>query len=276
MISIFVVIFATSLAYAQERHDEHYSVTNSGIHQHPFRNFSFTWPFSIIQPSAIQMVSVEKNETNWRDPNCSYPNSHDESDLCEQRKMSTSADKTVFLGWWQLILSALGFLALLYTLNLTRRATRAAEKAAEISLEQSRIAKTDAETPLRAFLLLKWVKIYADGRIELEIINKGQTPANNVAVKIKAGSAAIISDQVSVLMEKSSIINAICVPIGIQIFPANYEGFSCEISDYCLINQPTISGKITYKDWFGNDCATTFWLQSRGDIIIYGPRSHAS
>ncbi|MFZ3180957.1 MAG: hypothetical protein WA156_12290, partial [Methylocystis silviterrae] len=164
----FLALHFVCLAEAQEGHGEQQCITNGAECQKPFPNFPAAW-----SPRPVQPKTVEKDETDWRYPNCSYPNSLDEADLCEQRKMSASADQTIYLGWWQLALSVFGFAALIYTLYLTRIATGEA-------VESNKIARGTAESELRAYVFAEQAILKRDGNVfkaTVTIKNSGQTPA---------------------------------------------------------------------------------------------------
>lgn len=171
LFALILVCCSAGLADSQERHSEQRGATNGAICLQPLSNFPAAWSLC-----PVQSTPIEKVETDWRYPNCAYPNSHDEADLCEQRKMSASADWSVFLGWWQLALSVLGFVALIYTLALTRNATNAA-------IESNKIARDTAKRELRAYLPVESAEVRnleCGTEYFIQFRNFGQTPAYQV------------------------------------------------------------------------------------------------
>lgn len=90
-------------------------------------------PLPVRIEGSVRLEREKEVEPDWDKLKCGEAKSHDEADLCEQRRMAAAAERTVTLGWWQVGLSAAGFLALLYTLRLSRRATNAAVAANAIT-----------------------------------------------------------------------------------------------------------------------------------------------
>lgn len=260
---MFLLFIESSIS--KEQQEGQGNVTDGTRKQQDSPNLPTPWPFDKFTRSAWEKIQIEPN---WRDPDCISPKDHDEADLCQQRRMAKAADVTVYLNIGQIILNIAGLFALISTIRLTYRATRAAEKAAEISLEQSRIAKTAAEVPLRAFLTLSLNKVYLNGSVLISVKNEGATPANNVSVELSA------SDILGKETEVSEIAHGL--PQNIQIMPRADAEFKIKFTEFDNFQSPRFSGVIQYRDWFGNDCKTSFWFESRGDIILKETRSHAS
>jgi hypothetical protein len=100
-------------------------------------------------------------------------------DLIEQMRMADSAEKTVDIAGWQLLLSFVGIILIFRTLRETQKATRAAQVAAEAAQDVTRqnrawIAITDKSD--------NWITATDDGGYEITqgIKNTGGTPGINV------------------------------------------------------------------------------------------------
>ncbi|MGB5083633.1 MAG: hypothetical protein WBO09_03320 [Methylocystis silviterrae] len=121
----------------------------------------------------------EKDNSTWNSKECPEAKSHDDADLCEQRRMSKAADDSVSLNKVQVLLGVAGFLALLVTIWLTYRATSAA-------IESNKIASDTAKRELRAYVHVCKAKISNANSeewgpsISIGIQNFGQTPAYSV------------------------------------------------------------------------------------------------
>jgi hypothetical protein len=85
-------------------------------------------PITITAP--VRVEREKEVEPDWDKLKCGEAKSHDEADLCEQRRMAKAAEDSVLLNKIQIGIGVLGLLALLITLRLTRRSTDAAVAAA--------------------------------------------------------------------------------------------------------------------------------------------------
>jgi len=83
-------------------------------------------PLPVTITGPVRLEREQTVEPDWNKLKCGDAKSHDEADLCEQRKMAKSAEETVQLNWIQIGLGIGGFVALIFTLHLNRRATNAA------------------------------------------------------------------------------------------------------------------------------------------------------
>jgi hypothetical protein len=106
----------------------------------------------------------EKDNTDWGKPKCNQPQSHDEADLCEQRRMSKAAEDAVSLNAIQTGLGAAGALILVITLVLTIRGTKAAITAARAAEQSARFSEITARHVERPYVLI--------GETELSIIDR--------------------------------------------------------------------------------------------------------
>lgn len=71
-------------------------------------------------PTAV--TAARPIETDWNKPQCRNAKSHDEADLCEQRRMAEAAEDSVFLSKIQIGIGIGGALLLFWTLYESRRA----------------------------------------------------------------------------------------------------------------------------------------------------------
>jgi hypothetical protein len=176
-IGLFAISIGDGLAEMQDRNGEKYAVADSGKCQQQRFDFPLTWALCPSRPEPINEAQAD-----WRNPNCSNPNSHDEADLCIQREIAAYTNRSIDLGWAQFLFSALGFIALLITIYLTYRATNAAERAVAV-------AEDTAKRELRAYVHVCEAKITNANSdewgptISVGIQNFGQTPAYAVVHK---------------------------------------------------------------------------------------------
>ncbi len=134
--------------------------------------------------SVTGTVRVEREkeiEPDWNKLKCSEAKSHDEADLCEQRRMSEAAERAVYLNAAQVVIGFVGFIALIWNLYYVRQSTRAAIDAATAAGIQAQTAE-DALTKLqRPYIFLTDVRRLA-GTPRLPVVhcvvtNHGQAPA---------------------------------------------------------------------------------------------------
>jgi hypothetical protein len=81
----------------------------------------------------------KKKEPDWNSPKCDQPQTHDEADLCEQRRMSKAAEDALVLSEIQTGLGIAGAALLFITLIATIIATWKAAVAANAAVYQVRI-----------------------------------------------------------------------------------------------------------------------------------------
>jgi hypothetical protein len=143
--------------------------------------------------SVLSTAAAEKEvvKPDWNNLNCAHAKSHDEADLCEQRRMANAAEQTVRLNWIQIGVAVVGFGLVMWNLFYVRKGTiasitaaNAATVAAEAAKTSVEVASATAKTELRAYLGVKhgFVRKSPDDRVlgSIEIANQGQTPAHNV------------------------------------------------------------------------------------------------
>lgn len=159
-----VVCCLCSPAFSEGANDQNTHTTVDGEVSRPF-----SIPIRVIDaPAQTQADILRLQQAEQRDI----------EDLAAQRAMAKSAEETVWLAKLQLLLTVIGTIGVLWSLNLSRVATRAAIAAVTLS-------RDTAERQLRAYLYLHSCRIVEfDGgyNLEAEIKNGGQTPAYDVRV----------------------------------------------------------------------------------------------
>ena len=136
-------------------------------------------PLAVIISGPVSLEREKPVETNWNEPKCGAAQSHDEADLCEQRKMAEAAHDTV---WWTragVLIGAIGTVFLIWNLHYVRRSADAASEA-------NRVARESQISEHRAWIFVK-LSISGDltysrsggfsVEVKAEISNIGQTPA---------------------------------------------------------------------------------------------------
>lgn len=136
-------------------------------------------------PLQVEIIEdPEDAERSRRREADSYQREQD--DLIEQRRSADaatrsagSAERQEDLTLWQVILAAIGTIAFLYTLKLSRHANASAVKAAEAAERAVEVAQGTAKTELRAYLSLSPGPIKIGDAMYVKITQKncGQTPA---------------------------------------------------------------------------------------------------
>lgn len=108
-----------------------------------FLSASYAQDDSNQKRQTSQATEAQKQkvvEPNWNKPRCGEAKSHNEADLCEQRRMAEAAEQTVWLNTIQIIAGIVTVGLLFLTLHYSRKATNAAEvaaKAADLSAKAS-------------------------------------------------------------------------------------------------------------------------------------------
>lgn len=183
----------------------------------------------IVLPEEPSIRESKEKQPNWGDPNCAYPSSHDEADLCEQWKMSKTSVEALKQSALQTFLGIIGFAAIMFTLGATYATTRASIKAAkaaddavtaanaavERATEANDISRSTSERQLRAYLCLKSVENTAAIDVLVQnmviayifcakICNAGQTPATNIIATTYITD--ILENLEPIFIHKNSII----------------------------------------------------------------------
>lgn len=87
-------------------------------------------PLPVRIEGAVRLEREQSVEPDWDKLKCGEAKSHDEADLCEQRRMAKSAEDSVFWNRVQVAVAIVGFGLVLWSLYYSRVATRAAVSAA--------------------------------------------------------------------------------------------------------------------------------------------------
>jgi len=87
-------------------------------------------PVPVTISGPVRIEREKEVEPDWNKLKCSEAKSHDEADLCEQRRMSNAAEESVTLNKWQIAVAIIGFALVVWNLYYTRKATNAAVAAA--------------------------------------------------------------------------------------------------------------------------------------------------
>lgn len=128
---------------------------------------SFEYP-----PFRVRIVEPPE-ETEARERREQESNERERRDMDAQELVARKTEELTYVAWVQLVLSAIGFGALFYTLYLTRRATQSAEAANAISADT-------AKRQLRAYLSVTIARFVSGTTGEMigavQIDNTGQTP----------------------------------------------------------------------------------------------------
>lgn len=159
-------------------------------------------PLTPEKSQAGPVAEQKETERAAYDPHCDKPKDREDSDLCEQRRMSRAAEES---AWWTAFQSKLGiagFAAVLLSLFFTGWAARAAAAAAKSAQQSIKVASQTAERQLRPWLT---VQVDLDSDIALEqgannfglriyaritIRNVGNSAARNVSVHAEANNIA--------------------------------------------------------------------------------------
>jgi len=132
-----ILIFAALWSTVKAQDDrEHKATTSQPSPAAPVSKSS--QPVPMPSDGAAPSDPAKEVETSWDKLKCGSPRSHDEADLCEQRRMAHAAEQALTLNWLQVGLGVGGFFALLISIHLTRKSTNAAIKAANAAEAQVR------------------------------------------------------------------------------------------------------------------------------------------
>jgi hypothetical protein len=165
-------------------------------------------PAPPLLPVTIGPAEREKAvEPDWDKLKCGEAKSHDEADLCEQRRMAKAAEDAVLLNKIQIVVGVVGFAFVIWNLWYVRKATLAAIVAAQIS-DKSALAtikaaqaSVDANNLQRQTFIADqraWLTAVlhvsgdffcgvggASANVSVEITNVGKTPALEAVTSIE-------------------------------------------------------------------------------------------
>lgn len=161
-------------------------------------------PLTVRITGPVRLEREKEIEPDWSRLKCEEAKSHDEADLCEQRRMAEAAEQTVLLNKIQTLVGFVGFALVAWNLWYVRQTTLAAIQATKITGESAATSAQAAEAAIaaakearqqnevmlaaqRAFLSIVDVQVsrlaYEDGplaEVEYTIVNNGTTTAMNV------------------------------------------------------------------------------------------------
>ncbi|WP_148287934.1 DUF6471 domain-containing protein [Rhodopseudomonas sp. B29] len=132
------------------------------------------------QAQPVPVAEQQKPEPTPYDPHCDSPKGHDESDLCEQRRMSKAAEEAAWWAAFQSKLGLAGFVAVLASLFFTGRAAHAAARAARAAEDALKISRESSEDQIRPYVHVSSAEFVWDAsgvKVVIECSNSGQTPA---------------------------------------------------------------------------------------------------
>jgi hypothetical protein len=184
---IAIFIFCCSALHAQENNSQ----------QQPEAAPTNSTQENSAQNSPLPGEREQTVKTDWGNPECGQAQSHDEADLCEQRRMAKAAEDAVLLSKIQIALGIAGAGLLLWTLYYSRRATEAAIVAADAATdsasatrEANLLTQHHAEKELRAYVLIQGADIREEGneilgRVDFQ--NFGPTPGYDFETHLNMG-----------------------------------------------------------------------------------------
>ncbi|MBR1204515.1 MULTISPECIES: hypothetical protein [unclassified Bradyrhizobium] len=102
--------------------------------------------FAALSATAQTASGGDKQEQTIYQSICGDTHSHDVADLCEQKRMSSAAERAADYAYWQLYISAVGLAAVVVSLAFAGMGAFAARDAAKIGTRATLIAR-NAERP---------------------------------------------------------------------------------------------------------------------------------
>lgn len=184
---IFAVVLGAialaSLGQAQESEEQTHRGTNE--EEAAANNFPVPLPVVVIEPEETAVASQRaKEETTQRE----------KEDLIAQQGMDSATRRMANFALWQTILIAIGTVALIYTLWLTRKAAGSAQAAVDVTREigqkqaMAYVHVVQAFIPKRATKdapTLASISGKERARVEIQLENIGATIAKNVKVRFE-------------------------------------------------------------------------------------------
>ena len=222
-------------------------------------------PLPVTVTGTVRVGREKEVEPDWNNLKCDQAKSHDEADLCEQRRMAKAAERTVDLNWLQVIVGTAGFVGLLWNLYYVRQSTKAAINAATAAQGSVAITADTAKRQLRAYVsnVATTLEGFAFGqqpKTAVTVQNDGQTPAHGLTVKL---ALAIMTEpatdfEVNVVgpLSKSHLAP------GAQITPSHKLGVHLDQLNIEAVRAGTktlyVFGEIDYLDIFNEAHKTRF------------------
>jgi hypothetical protein len=243
-------------------------------------------------PEPTPSVGIDRPkpvETDWKKVECTEPKGHDEADLCEQRRMSQAAEKTVTLNAVQIALGVAGAVLVLFSLHYTRVATRAAITAAKAAEDSVLISRKVGEAQVRAYLSCEGATYTVSDKwlaCEARFRNHGQSPAiwTEITAGVVTRSVAALPDGtlglVFIRSERTTgagpAIAAGQVGTIFFIFSHEHMGGGAHKSIWSDHNTFDVRGWVNWRDVFGEIQSQEFFLDEKrnasGALISEGER----
>jgi hypothetical protein len=259
-----------------------------------------TWPLPPDRPQSA--------DADWAKPKCENPQSHDEADLCEQRRMSKAAEDTVNLNKIQIVIGAITIFGLALTVYYARKAANAADDAAKyghIAAEATVIAANAARDSADALPALErayvFVELSPDASVNImsaihrlqrrrdlrpdddtivqvtvmyRIKNYGKTPA---IVKSEAGEIHRLIELPDQVRYYDNVMADIVV-CSSEVYPPREDGWFILNQNICAETGASIErgdsflwvyGHILYQDVFGSEHETRFCWRYNGSAQAF-------
>lgn len=129
------------------------------------------------KPAAIPSDRPQSSDADWAKPKCENPQSHDEADLCEQRRMSKASEDSVNINKIQIVIGIVTIFGLALTVHYARKAANAADEAAKhgrtaaiATVDAARATQISADVAERSARHIERPYVFI-GKIEFEIVN---------------------------------------------------------------------------------------------------------
>jgi len=234
-------------------------------------------------------TASEPVEPDWKNPKCANPQSHDEADLCEQRRSANAAEDVVFLNKIQIALGVVGAAFLFWTLYLTRVSARATVDAANASakmakalpaLERAYLFEKVSDLDLAWFndadleeRLLMGLRTHDGPASGFAFVNHGKTPA---IIKSIAYGIECSTNPTEPRYDESPPLQSRIVASGKGVgYRVEAKGSSSE-EDGAAIKAGklliAVSARVVYDDIFGDEHETRFFWVHNGQTNVFAPR----
>jgi hypothetical protein len=221
---------------------------------------------------AVPVAEQQKTERAPYDPHCDSPKDREDSDLCEQRRMSKAAEEAAWWAAFQSKLGVAGFAAVLASLFFTGWAAHAAGRAARAAEDSLKTSRESSEDQIRPYVHVSNAEFMWDSngvKIVIECSNSGQTPASYFEVgalssAVPRGENMLVSIPNDLVYRRwSALGGGNSKTIGLR-----GEAVGDKIDPYALHAREAmppeekavfyILGRIKYGDVFGSEYETDF------------------
>lgn len=231
------------------------------------------------KPQAVPVPQQQEPERAAYDPRCDKPKDREDSDLCEQRRMSKAAEEAAWWAAFQSKLGIAGFVAVVLSLFFTgwaavaaARAARAAQKSADAipHIERAYVFFWDVQRRDFSFVPRpgRTVVIPTSGQ-NVIYRNCGKTPA--VIVKTKLECDVFTQPPNPASAPEKTLPSGAVIGAGddwprgkVDVSKEKIERAKSEGAEIYLY------GEITYRDIFKNEQRTWFCRRWTGDQFVLG------